>query len=184
MFLCSLYRLSRTATRSGEFHGASSMPCFLFTYHAHGSWLPDRARGYVKRGQGILPLDNHMHRLYSESMTQPIVVFKSDIQLQLIETILESSSKQNFEIYFIATDSTHVHVLLGWRDNRRGTRLRGQLKWSLSHALNLKLQKRKWVAEKVSCKQVKDRQHFDYLRNSYLPKHTGWKWRPDLGLHK
>ncbi len=116
------------------------MPCFLFTYHAHGSWLPDRTRGYVKRGKGILPPDKHMHRLYSEAMTQPFVMFESDTQQQLIQTVRESSSKQNFEIYFIATDSTHVHALLGWRDNRRGTILRGRLKWSLSHALNLNLE--------------------------------------------
>jgi hypothetical protein len=125
-----------------------------------------------------------MHRLYSEVMTETVVGFESEIQRQLVDTILESSRKQMFEAYYIATDSTHVHVLSGWRANKRGTVLRGQLKWSLSRALNLKFGKRKWLAEGGSGKQVKDRQHFNHLRDIYLPKHNGWKWRPDLGLHK
>src|SRR4051794_35604479 len=29
------------------------MPCYLFTYHAYGSWMPDHKRGYVHRGQGV-----------------------------------------------------------------------------------------------------------------------------------
>ena len=45
-------------------------------------------------------------------------------------------------------------------------------------------EKREWLVEGGSCKQVKDRKHFDYLRNIYLPKHYGWKWHPDLGMHK
>lgn len=51
------------------------MPCFLFTYHAHGTWLPNRSRGYVKRGQGILPPDETMHQRYSQAMKEPKVNF-------------------------------------------------------------------------------------------------------------
>ncbi len=160
------------------------MPCFLFTYHGYGTWLPNRSRGYVKRGQGILPPDEHMHRLYTESMTETIVCFNGEIQLELIRAALEAAPHQRFEPYYIATDSSHLHVLLGWRHSKRSVLLRSQLKWSLTRALNLKYEHRKWLADKGNCKQVKDRQHFDYLRNVYLPKHNGWKWQPERGLFK
>ncbi|QDT75400.1 hypothetical protein I41_46100 [Lacipirellula limnantheis] len=39
------------------------MPCCLFTYHAYGSWTPDRKQGYVKRHQGILQQDLQKHGL-------------------------------------------------------------------------------------------------------------------------
>jgi hypothetical protein len=40
------------------------------------------------------------------------------------------------------------------------------------------------LSENGSRKHVKDREHFDYLVNVYLPKHTGWKWSESLGYHK
>jgi hypothetical protein len=33
------------------------MPCYLFTWHAYATWLPDRKQGYVEKGRGILPPD-------------------------------------------------------------------------------------------------------------------------------
>lgn len=36
------------------------MPVYLFTFHSHGSWLPDRTQGYTRRQQGILPADPYM----------------------------------------------------------------------------------------------------------------------------
>jgi hypothetical protein len=40
------------------------MPCYLFTYHGHGTWLPDHARGYVRRKVGVLAADVEMARNY------------------------------------------------------------------------------------------------------------------------
>lgn len=160
------------------------MPCFLFTYHAHGSWMPDREQGYVKRGKGILPTDSHMNRLYTESMVETAVLFDSNLQIALIECLLESAPKQKFELYAVATDSTHVHALLSWRDQRRGTKLRGLVKGSLTRYLNKKFERRTWLAESGSCKQVKHRGHFDHLKQVYLPKHQGWKWDRERGFYR
>jgi hypothetical protein len=43
------------------------MPCYLFTYHAYGSWMPDRPQGYVRRGKGILPTDTRMAERYRKN---------------------------------------------------------------------------------------------------------------------
>ena len=36
------------------------MPCYLFTFHAYGTWMPDREEGFVRREQGILPPDEEL----------------------------------------------------------------------------------------------------------------------------
>jgi len=76
------------------------MPCYLFTYHAYASWMPDREEGHVRRGEGILSADEKLNR---------------------------------------------------------------------------ELERRTWLSEGASRKQVKDQAHFDYLINEYVPLHRGWK---------
>lgn len=158
------------------------MPCFLFTYHAHGTWLPNRKQGYVKRGQGILPPDERMHRLYVAAMIEETVCFNSELQKVLLDTVLQAALHQKLEPYFITSDETHLHVLVGWRHDRRGKQVKSQLKWSLTHNLNTRFEKRVWLAEGGSGQQVKDLKHFRHLRNVYLPKHNGWKWSPERGF--
>src|SRR5689334_23048758 len=112
------------------------MPCYLFTYHAYGTWMPDRARGYVKRKQGILNVDVLMAEKYLGAMKDTAVAFETKIQGEVINVLLESSGRQVFDLHFIATDRTHVHVLLAWRDARKWLRMRSVIKSSLSRHLN------------------------------------------------
>jgi hypothetical protein len=160
------------------------MPCYLFTYHAYASWMPDRSRGYVKRGQGILPQDKQMHRHYVDAMKQTAVEFDEKLQRWAIAALLESEAPQEFELYFIATDATHVHSLLGWRDERDPVKMRSLVKGSLTRRINQGFGRRDWLAEGGSRKQVKTRGHFEYLVTTYLPKHLGWKWSRERGLHR
>jgi hypothetical protein len=149
------------------------MPCYLFTYHAYGSWMPDRTLGYVKRNRGILAADASMARKYERIMNDKPVLFDESAQETILVSILESRAKQSFDAHFIATDPTHVHLLLAWRDSRTWLRMRSSIKRSQSHRLNMELGRRDWFVEGGSRKRVKDREHYDYLVTHYLPKHTG-----------
>lgn len=160
------------------------MPCCLFTYHAYGSWLPDRQQGYVKRGQGILPQDMLKHRLYAKAMTEEIVNFSSEHQRCVIESLIKSQTPQRFELHGIATAPTHLHALLAWRDERNVVAMRGLVKGSVSRALNSAFLRRTWLSEGGSRKQVRTREHFDYLLTVYLPKHSGWKWSVAKGFYR
>jgi len=158
------------------------MPCYLFTYHAYASWFPDRRQGYVKRKQGILESDPEEAALYRKLMTEKPVEFDDKIQKAIITSLLDSREKQAFEVYSIATEASHAHVLLGWRDGRPWLRMRSTVKGSISRSLNQKLHKRTWLAEGGSRKRVTDQKHFDYLKGKYLPNHRGWKWSPEREL--
>jgi len=119
-------------------------------------------------------------------MTEEPVEFDDNLQKAIITALLDSREKQAFEVYFIATEPSHVHVLLDWRDERPWLRMRSTVKGSVSRSLNQKFHRRTWLAECGSRKRVADQSHFDYLRNKYLPNHRGWKWCPErvLSLRK
>lgn len=157
------------------------MPCYLVTYHAYGSWLPDRRRGYVRRDRGIIPADTHVAKLYRRDMAESPVVLNGALQRAAIAALLDSQQPQRFNMHAMATDRTHVHALLSWRDSRDAVKMRALLKGSVTRALNAEFGRRNWLAEGGSRKQVRDRRHFDHLRTEYLPKHTGWKWLPERG---
>jgi len=143
--------------------------------------MPDRRQGYVKRKQGILDPDPELARRYRHAMRGNEVHFTSEIQLVMMKAMLESCEKQHFELFFFATESTHLHILVGWRDVRPWLRMRSTLKGSVTRRLNLDFGQREWFREGGSRKRVIDHKHFNYLRNDYLPKHSGWKWDPDKG---
>jgi hypothetical protein len=120
------------------------MPCYLFTYHAYGSWMPDRSKGYVKRKRGILSPDVDMAAKYHASMKESAVRFDDTIQERILDAILTSRQPQAFEPYYISTDMTHVHLLVGWRDTRTWLRLRSTIKSSITRYLNDELARREW----------------------------------------
>jgi hypothetical protein len=158
------------------------MPCYLFTYHGYGTWLPDKRRGYVKRGAGILPRDGRMAELYRTNMTQAAVRFEERVQKLAIEELLVACQHQQLRCHFIATDATHVHVLVSWKIDRTWDVVRAKLRESLTRWLNQEIDRQEWFAKSPSRKRVRDRKHFDYLVAVYLPKHAGWKWAEGQGL--
>jgi len=157
------------------------MPCYLFTYHAYGSWMPDREEGYVRRKQGVLPADQQRAAEYRQAARQPQVRFDAAVQRLVICELQAAWLHQQCRGHFIATDSTHVHVLVSWRDERPWIRIRSGLKSSLTRRLNRDLQRWIWFSDSASRKRVKDRPHFTYLVDEYLPSHYGWKWREGGG---
>jgi hypothetical protein len=154
------------------------MPCYLFTFHAFGTWMPDREEGFVKRTKGILPPDEQLARKYRGIAKEDEVAFGANRQLLLIEETRIACDKQRYRGHYIATEVTHVHVLISWPDERPWLKIRNGLKSSLTRRLNRDVQQRdKWFVESASRKRVKDDNHFDHLVNTYLPSHGGWKWR-------
>jgi hypothetical protein len=161
-----------------------AMPCYLFTYHAFGSWMPDHSRGYVHRGEGIRPPDERMAELYRGNLKQAVVRFDSAIQRELIAGVLEACQCQEVRCHFIATDSTHAHVLVSWNSDRSWEIVRKQIRSSITRRLNDCVRRQQWFSKSPSRKRVGDRKHFDYVVGVYLPKHSGWKWSEERGVFR
>jgi REP element-mobilizing transposase RayT len=152
------------------------MPCHLFTYHGHGTWLPDHARGYVRRKVGVLPTDVEMAQNYRRNQTHATVTFGPERQAMLIEGVLHACSCIDVRCHAIATDRSHIHLLLSWKHERSSRSISQAIKTSLTRRLNEKYESRIWFSKGGSQKRVKDHEHFAHLMNVYLPRHQGITW--------
>lgn len=152
------------------------MPVYLFTWHAHGSWMPDRRRGYVKRGQGILPADERMAERYRDRARQPAVVFTTAIGRIMIDTVRQACAHLDCTAHAIATDSSHLHVLVSWRHDRPWRSVRRSIRFALTKRLNEQVGPQRWFSTGASRRRVRDREHLDYLVSKYLPGHRGAGW--------
>jgi REP element-mobilizing transposase RayT len=159
------------------------MPCYLFTYHTFGSWYPDRAQGFVARGQGILPQDVKLAKVYRSRAKQETVFIEQQHQQAMIHRLIEAVSFIDCRLHGVATDNTHLHVLASWRGERTWQQNRASLKKSLTIMLKEMFEGRSWFSENASRKRVENRDHYNYLIDVYLPSHRGWKWREGRGLY-
>ncbi len=153
------------------------MPCYLFTYHGYGTWMPDRPQGYVHRTNGLQPRNQAMAEKYRQRQREPVVAFTPQMQALLVETARAAGGFIAATVHAVATDPTHVHVLVSWRDEGRTWKsARASIRSAMSRKLNETYERRTWFADTPSRKQVKDRAHFDHLVTTYLPKHRGVVW--------
>ena len=157
------------------------MPCYLFTYHAYGSWLPDRPAGYVRRKAGVLIADRQMAACYRKNLKEEVVEFSSEAQSLMIRAACEACSFLTARCHGIATDPSHIHLLISWHDNQVWQRISKSLKHRLTLELNAELMRQTWFSKGGSRKRVKDRSHFDYLMRVYLPRHRGKCFFESLG---
>ena len=115
------------------------MPCYLFTWHAYGTWMPDRPQGYVRDKQ-ILPTDKQAAASYRSRQVEETSHFDPDTQILLIEELKVTSEHRRFRLHAVATEPTHVHVLVSWHDERPFESLRRGIRESLTRRLNRRVE--------------------------------------------
>lgn len=154
---------------------------YLFTYHAKGTWMPDRRQGYTTRADGVLPPDPVAAAQYRNRMSGPPAEFTPDIQRLAIEESQVAAGFQSLRLHFVGTDPAHIHILVSWRIQKGWLRVRTALRTSLTRRFNAEINRREWFVDCASRKRVRNRGHFDYLMTEYLPRHTGLNWREGDG---
>ena len=88
------------------------MPVYFFTYHAYLSWLPDHKKGYTDRKHGVLPPDPDQANRYRSRASEDPILFNDGIQQAAIDELIIACEKQGLALHGIATEPTHVHVLV------------------------------------------------------------------------
>jgi hypothetical protein len=69
------------------------MPVYLFTYHAHRSWMPDHKRGYTKRNEGYQKPDPKMAQEYNDRANHDDeVLLDRELQRALIDECIVACS--------------------------------------------------------------------------------------------
>ncbi len=160
------------------------MPCYLFTFHAYGSWLPDHSKGFVLRKEGVQPTNVALAKTYRQRMTETEVTLAEPHQQTTIEAIKNAAKHIACRLHFISTETTHLHLLTSWHDEKTWQQKRNSYKRAITITLQSEFAKRTWLSEGSSRKCVEDHEHFEYLMTRYLPRHRGWKWSEHKGLFK
>jgi REP element-mobilizing transposase RayT len=143
--------------------------------------MPDRARGYVRRDEGILAADEDMARFYEEQAKNAPTISDSALQRILIEELIVACQHQQVRLHAVKTEPSHIHGLVSWRAEKGWLAVRTGLKSSLSQ------RPRKQssdgdplrLSEGASRKHVRDHDHLDHLMKICLPKHCGLAWYED-----
>jgi len=155
------------------------MPVYLFTFHGYRTWRPDNPRGYVRGVPGVLAPDPGMARLYDSQAVQQPVHFGPSHQKVLLWILHGACQRRKWRLHFVATENTHIHILVSWREFTPWQEVGNRLKNLMSLMLGRKLASpgRTWFSRKGSRKRVENQRHFDYLVKRYLPSHRGLHWR-------
>src|SRR5262245_14241251 len=134
------------------------MPVYLFTFHAHRSWMPDHRRGYTKRKKGYLPPDPAMARMYENRANQDPSSFDPEVQRSLLARLREACTHLNCRFHGGATEEGHIHGLVSWKQVRGWLSIRTSIKTSLSRHLHEKHPGTE-LSRGASRKHVKDQRH-------------------------
>jgi hypothetical protein len=102
---------------------------------------------------------------YTRNAKHDEVRFLDEHQLAATETLGNSVTFIDCRLHFVATDTTHIHVLVSWNGPRTWKQNRTSLKRSITIIFKENFGNRPWLVENASRKQVRDRAHFDYLVN-------------------
>ncbi len=148
---------------------------YLFTFHAYRSWLPNRPQGYVRRGVGILPPDPKMRAHYDRDAKHRPVQFDRTMQETMVQATFQICEQKHWRLHQVRATPTHLHALVSWRGFIEWKQVSNTLKRRLGAALSKAINcAGPWFSRGSSRKQVRDRGHFDYLMDEYLPKHGGF----------
>ena len=166
------------------------MSVYVFTFHTKCSWMPDNPRGYVKRGKGILAPSAGEAEKYRRRARHDEFTLTDELQRILIDEARTACRFQKLRVHLVATEPTHVHVLVSWKGDKPWQRVRDGLKTSLTRALRKALASEEHAADREyfsrgsSRKRIRTPDHFEYWMHEYGPSHRGWKWREDAGAFK
>ena len=160
------------------------MPCYLFTYHGFGTWLPGHRRGYVRRGEGVRPPNRDADAVYRRRMNATPVRFTPAMQGLLVETARGAGKHLDATVHAVFTEPTPIHVLVSWRHARGWKSMRSSIKHALTRAPGTKHGRRRWFVDSASRKRVRDGEHFAHLMTTYREKHRGARWAREEDLRR
>jgi hypothetical protein len=161
------------------------MPVYHFTLHAYRSWRPDHSRGYTLKGRGYQSADKEQADFYDKNAKQDAVRFDEKTQREILKIAHEICDKEQWKLELAGFDETHTHLVLSWTEYVRWEDADRRLKNLLALKLNRLHDtpgKRWFVRGRSAPRRVKDRKHFNRLRDDYLPDHPGLFWKRRMKL--
>jgi len=159
------------------------MAVFHFTLHAYRSWNTDNPRGYVQHGEyGIKPQNVALGRVRDQLASFPPVVFDEEDRQFLVEQSHDVTQRRSLKLYGVTVIETHLHLVMGWEEQRDENEVQTQLKRGFGFVLAQRhgTKGRPYFSRGGVPQRVKDIAHLRRLLDEYLPGHNGVMWRARL----
>jgi REP element-mobilizing transposase RayT len=154
------------------------MAVYLFTYHAYGSWLPDRPQGFVGKGKGVLPPNTKLAEQYRQRARHETMQFDPQLRQVIVDAAQQICKAKGWQLHRVEVVPSHAHLLVSWRPFLEWKSVSNTLKRCLGIELSKELNRKgPWFSRGSSRKQVRDRQHFNHFMQHYLPRHNGTFWQ-------
>lgn len=162
------------------------MSVYLLTFHAYGPRNPAGEPRFVLRNdapsapgpRNRLPLADR----YRQTVEQREVAFDADHQRKLIDIVMDFQRRGEYRAFGVAADDANVHALVAWTAARDAVDMRAAIKAALERGLNREFGRGAWLGEGGGARRVRNRTQFDYLLDTYLPKHCGLVWTAGQGF--
>ena len=155
----------------------------LITLHTYGSWMVDRVEGHHNRRvrglQGRKPALGVHHR---GLMKHPEAVCGAALQRMCLLELPRAAVHQRWRLHAAGTSPSHLHLLLGWDDERAPEALRRSVKRSLSLVAKAGGVVGPLFSRAGDCFTIFNPRKLLFHRLAYLPDHPGWFIDPQRGL--
>jgi hypothetical protein len=168
-----------------------TMAVFVGTVHAYRSWREDDPRGHVQRGEGLRKPNASRAKWRAEHARNEPARFDRALQEIFVRVVEEIIKEFDFRLHAQSATRTHLHVLMSFRSpactcgaskyclascparqltEKYLARLKRKLGQAAAKHHNTK--RRPWLSRGWDITPVRNRDHFNYLVEEYLPKHA------------
>ena len=169
-------------------HNASSylnreriVPVYHVIVHGFFTWNADNPNGYYRTKRGRYAAAPQLAVHWSRRARFPAVCWTRDDQDMLSRTVLEISARREWIVYAIATQSTHLHIVIAWHTSHSPKEVQQTLKQIMSLELGRKYGRgRRWFSRNGVPQRVKNKTHLRHLLYDYLPNQAVIFWRADI----
>ena len=159
----------------------TAVPVYHVIVHGFFTWNADNPDGYYRRKRGRYAAAPKLAAYWNRSARFSAVCWSRDDQGMLCRTILETSARREWIVYAIATQTTHLHVVVAWQTAHSPKRVQQVLKQIMSLALGSKYGRgRRWFSRNGVPQRVRNKAHLRHLLYDYLPSQAVIFWRADI----
>jgi len=146
--------------------------------------MPNHERGYTQKGKGVFSTDEQMNLLYERKSQFDAIYFTESRQRIVVDAALEVCNTIGISAYYLVCVSTHLHALVGWKDEREWEMIYDRIKRiiALKLARSEGVAGRRWLAARRNGTAICSREHFVHLVHTYLPDHQGVRYVDEQAL--
>ncbi len=157
------------------------MPVYHVIAHGFFTWNADNPEGYYRRNRGRYAPEVKLAKHWTRTARFPVVYWHREDQEILLHAVLESARRRNWEIYAVATQTTHLHIIVAWQTQDSPNKVQQTLKQIMSLQMGRTYgYGRRWLARNGQPQRVKNGAHLRHLLYGYLPSQAIIFWRRDI----